>query len=224
MKKRAFVFGVITALVFIFSACGGSGASVEIQFPMLKTEIFGIWEGAHHLINRADDSYDSTLKIWEDGDGFSVLFSYSGKSGFNIILEGEIKEDQLILKRESGGFTFAGTYTFTNNLKNGLEGEIIRIHPDNRVYHWEGEFEKYTSEYTGWAEDVEYFNEKLPEKHLNLFFKATEEEFNRACDHLIEIANSVSGAEVFLGLKEILALIDDVHTNIHGFGNYQSRI
>ena len=85
-----------------------------------------------------------------------------------------------------------------------------------------GYFEKYTSEYTGWAQDVEYFRDTLPEKHINLFFKVTEQEFNLACHDLIEIANTVSEAEVFLGLLEILALVDDAHTNIYGFGNYQS--
>ena len=223
MKKKA-LFGliaVIVAMVFLFSACAGSG--VELQIPMQKADLIGLWEGTHYLLNRDDDGYDSEMAIKEDGDGITIMFSNTGNAGFTIPIDGEIQGNQLILSRDLEGFTFSGTYTFTDNQKNCLTGEILRIHPDNRVYHWEGELDKYTSEYSGWAQDVEYFKGTLPEKHINLFFKVTEQEFNQACDNLIEIANTVSDAQVFLGLLEILALVDDAHTNIYGFGIYQSE-
>jgi len=160
MKKKS-LFGlltVMTVLVFLFSACGGTGT---VLLPITIEEIEGNWNLELSLVEGADARNNDELY-----------------GAFEIEL--------------------------------------------NDIEKWKGYFEKYTSEYTGWAQDVEYFKETLPEKHINLFFKVTEQEFIQACDDLIEIANTVSEAEVFLGLLEILALVDDAHTNIYGFGNYQS--
>lgn len=65
-----------------------------------------------------------------------------------------------------------------------------------------------------WVEDIEYIRNELPQKHPDLFFKITEEEFNREINELISDAPNLTENQVLVDLMKIFTNIGDSHTTI----------
>gem|GEM_PF-282970 len=175
----------------------------------------GYWEGE----NTSGNQKSPAKLIISPNDDQADVFYWGGD--FKIPMTATAELDHLYLQTSIQGYTFNATYTLDQN--NTLKGEIVRISPTGEIELRSGELKKFETDQMGWALDVDYLKKTLPKNHINLFFKTSEEAFNQACDELIERANSLSPAEVFLGIKEILALVDDPHTEIYGYNNYRKE-
>ncbi len=68
-----------------------------------------------------------------------------------------------------------------------------------------------------WREDLKYMATELPRRHKNAFHSVSRAEFNRAVAELNRAIPSLQDHEIILGLRRILALIGDGHTNIYGW-------
>lgn len=65
-----------------------------------------------------------------------------------------------------------------------------------------------------WSKDIEVMFDTLPEKHKNLFFKLSEEEYRRRLVELNERAPGLSAPEFETELRRVLADVGDAHTGI----------
>ena len=68
-----------------------------------------------------------------------------------------------------------------------------------------------------WKEDLEYMRKKLPQKHVNLFFKTTRQEFDNSIINLEQDLNNIDSQEIQVRLMSIISSIGDAHTNIVNF-------
>jgi len=177
----------------------------------------GYWEGIN--VSSANPNYrlDAKMNIKVNRENTEVFY-WGGD--FKIPMTAAVSSDMLLLSTYIQGYTFSATYTMDKNDSNILKGEISRKNPDGTAELRKGELHRFDSDNTGFALDIDYMKNVLPKVHKNLFFKVSKEKFDESCDDLIKVANSLSHAELFLGIKKILALVDDPHTNIYGFGNY----
>jgi hypothetical protein len=66
-----------------------------------------------------------------------------------------------------------------------------------------------------WIEDIVFIQKELPVKHINLFSKISEQEFNSEIKILIEEAPNLEENEIICGLMKIFANIGDSHTGLH---------
>ncbi len=66
----------------------------------------------------------------------------------------------------------------------------------------------------GLIEDIEFIREELPQRHVNLFFKITKEEFNAEIDQLKGNVPQLTENQTIIGLMKIFARIGDSHTAI----------
>ncbi|MEJ2627398.1 MAG: hypothetical protein P8078_02400, partial [bacterium] len=66
-----------------------------------------------------------------------------------------------------------------------------------------------------WSEDLDYFARELPERHYNLFFKISSQEFYDKVDELKEQVSSWEDYEIIVGLMKIVAQVGDAHTTIY---------
>ncbi|MDA3943246.1 MAG: hypothetical protein PF694_06860 [Bacteroidetes bacterium] len=66
----------------------------------------------------------------------------------------------------------------------------------------------------GWIEDIEYIQQELPQKHPNLFFKITEEVFNREIDELKSEVPHLTENQILVELMKIFSHLGDSHTGI----------
>ncbi len=66
-----------------------------------------------------------------------------------------------------------------------------------------------------WIEDIEFIKKELPDKHINLFAKITEQEFNSEIENLIKKVPHFKENDIICGLMKIFANIGDSHTGLH---------
>ena len=66
-----------------------------------------------------------------------------------------------------------------------------------------------------WSEDLDYFARELPERHYNLFFKISSQEFYDKVDELKVQVSSLDDYEIIVELMKIVALVGDAHTTIY---------
>lgn len=69
-----------------------------------------------------------------------------------------------------------------------------------------------------WQKDIDYIVDKLPEKHKNMFFKLSKEEFKNKTNKLKEQLNQMNDDEIKVNLSQIVASIGDAHTSINFSG------
>ena len=67
---------------------------------------------------------------------------------------------------------------------------------------------------TKWKKDLDYLQEALPKKHPNLFFKVSEEQFNKEIDDLRNSVDNLNDDEIIDGMYKIVASVGDAHTKI----------
>lgn len=72
-----------------------------------------------------------------------------------------------------------------------------------------------------WEKDLNYLKEAYPNKHVNAFFKISEDEFNNKIETLKSNINNLSDEEVENGIYEIVASIGDAHST--AYRNYDYR-
>ena len=65
-----------------------------------------------------------------------------------------------------------------------------------------------------WKKDLDYLQEALPKKHANLFFKVSEEQFNKEIDDLKNSVDNLNDDEIIDGIYKIAASVGDAHTKI----------
>ncbi|MBU1579039.1 MAG: hypothetical protein KJ754_06395, partial [Bacteroidetes bacterium] len=65
-----------------------------------------------------------------------------------------------------------------------------------------------------WIEDIDYIQQELPQKHPNLFFKITEEVFNREIDELKSKVPHLTENQILVELMKIFSHLGDSHTGI----------
>ena len=65
-----------------------------------------------------------------------------------------------------------------------------------------------------WKKDLNYLQEALPKKHANLFFKVSEEQFNKEIDDLRNSVDNLNDDEIIDGMYKIAASVGDGHTKI----------
>lgn len=76
-----------------------------------------------------------------------------------------------------------------------------------------------------WRRDLHYLATELPARHVNLFFKVTQGEFDRAVTKLDKAIPSLRDYEIVVGMKRILAMIGDPHTDLEvSFSLYPLRL
>lgn len=62
-----------------------------------------------------------------------------------------------------------------------------------------------------WEKDLSYLQEALPKKHVNLFFKTTEQKFNSNINNLKNSVDKLNDDEIVAGIYKIMASIGDSH-------------
>jgi hypothetical protein len=65
-----------------------------------------------------------------------------------------------------------------------------------------------------WNEDLDFFKDKLPKKHVNLFFKLSPLEFNTYIENIKKDSNSLTDEKVPFRLQCLLAKVGDSHTSV----------
>lgn len=65
-----------------------------------------------------------------------------------------------------------------------------------------------------WREDISFYAEQLPQRHKNLFFKLTREEFSRDVEQLQKDVSVLDDNQIKLRLMIITAKVGDAHTNV----------
>lgn len=66
-----------------------------------------------------------------------------------------------------------------------------------------------------WKTDIEFLKTELPERHCNLFFSISKDEFNSDLTRLSSQLSSLSDIEIITRLMQIITKIGDTHTGIH---------
>jgi len=65
-----------------------------------------------------------------------------------------------------------------------------------------------------WRKDLRYLATELLVRHVNPFFSVTREEFDRAVDELDKAIPLMKDHEIVVGMKQIVAMIGDPHTDM----------
>ena len=65
-----------------------------------------------------------------------------------------------------------------------------------------------------WGEDIDSLAQQLPEKHKNLFFQLSRDDFSRKINKLKSALTKLSDDEIKVQLRKIIASIGDSHTNL----------
>lgn len=68
---------------------------------------------------------------------------------------------------------------------------------------------------TKWEKDLNYLQQALPKKHVNLFFRISEEEFNKEINDLKESINTLNDDEIVDGIYKIVASVGEGHTKAY---------
>ena len=64
-----------------------------------------------------------------------------------------------------------------------------------------------------WKSDIEYLKDALSQKHINIFSKTSEYEFNKQLDALLSKLPELTDLQVAVKIQQILAKMGDSHTN-----------
>ena len=72
-----------------------------------------------------------------------------------------------------------------------------------------------------WKKDLNYLQEALPNKHVNLFFKLSEDDFNNKIEELKIDLNNLNDEEIENKVYEIVASIGDAHTKLYKQYDYR---
>ena len=64
-----------------------------------------------------------------------------------------------------------------------------------------------------WKSDIEYLKDTLSQKHINIFSKTSEYEFNKQLDALLSKLPELTDLQVAVKIQQILAKMGDSHTN-----------
>lgn len=65
-----------------------------------------------------------------------------------------------------------------------------------------------------WEKDLNYLQEALSKKHVNLFFKVSQEQFNKDIDELKKSVDNLSDDEITAEIYKIVASVGDGHTKV----------
>lgn len=65
-----------------------------------------------------------------------------------------------------------------------------------------------------WKKDLEYLQEALPNKHVNLFFKIDKEQFDKGIDDLKASVGNLNDDEIIDGIYKITGSVGDGHTKV----------
>ncbi|BCZ49230.1 hypothetical protein psyc5s11_52970 [Clostridium gelidum] len=65
-----------------------------------------------------------------------------------------------------------------------------------------------------WKKDLDYLQAALPKKHANLFFKISEEQFNKDIDDLKNSVDNLNDDEIIDGIYKIVGSVGDGHTKV----------
>ena len=65
-----------------------------------------------------------------------------------------------------------------------------------------------------WKKDLNYLQEALPKKHVNLFFNVSEAQFNKEIDDLKNSVDKLNDDEIADGMYKIVASVGDGHTKV----------
>jgi C-terminal processing protease CtpA/Prc len=65
-----------------------------------------------------------------------------------------------------------------------------------------------------WSADIAVLREELPQRHKNLFFSISEEEYHRQLDTLENHLDSLSDAEIEVAIRKLLTDVGDTHTSL----------
>ncbi len=68
----------------------------------------------------------------------------------------------------------------------------------------------------GWQNDIRYFREELPKKHMNPFTILRKESFLKQTQELERSVPTLTDAQIYAGILKILAQIGDGHTTAYG--------
>ncbi|WP_035290547.1 peptidase S41 [Clostridium sp. KNHs214] len=66
-----------------------------------------------------------------------------------------------------------------------------------------------------WKKDLSYLQKALPKKHVNLFFKISEEKFNEEINTLKNSVDNLNDDEIVNGIYKIIASVGDTHTSAY---------
>src|ERR1051325_273109 len=69
-----------------------------------------------------------------------------------------------------------------------------------------------------WHKDLKALRNNLPSLHVNLFFKMTPDQFNRAVSELDESIPFLQDHEITVGITRIVAMAGDAHTRLNWEG------
>jgi hypothetical protein len=65
-----------------------------------------------------------------------------------------------------------------------------------------------------WITDLNFLKTELAKKHKNLFFKISEQDFNKEIDNIIAQLDNDTDVETAIKLTQLIAKIGDTHTNL----------
>ena len=65
-----------------------------------------------------------------------------------------------------------------------------------------------------WKKDLDYLQDALPNKHVNLFFKISEDQFKNEIDQLKNSVDNLNDDEIIDGIYKIVASVGDAHTKV----------
>ena len=64
-----------------------------------------------------------------------------------------------------------------------------------------------------WKSDIEYLKSTLPQKHIDIFFKTSEYEFNKQLNAILVKLPELTDLQVAVKIQQVLAKMGDTHTN-----------
>ena len=68
-----------------------------------------------------------------------------------------------------------------------------------------------------WREDLRYLAKELPRRHKNVYHSISKAQFKRAIAKLDEAIPSLKDHEIIVGMRRILGMVGDTHTNLFGW-------
>lgn len=71
-----------------------------------------------------------------------------------------------------------------------------------------------------WREDLKYLAKELPSRHKNVFHTVTEAQFRAAVAELTAAIPSLQEHEILVGLRRIVAMVGDAHTDVEPAKNF----
>ena len=76
-----------------------------------------------------------------------------------------------------------------------------------------------TQDNNAYNADIDFLIETLPQKHPNLFFSVSQEEFEQTFSDIKKMTGHRTAFEIIMALREATAKLGDPHTN---FGFYEA--